>query len=52
MVDLKEEGDVKSVRFGREKDLCLKCRRISFLNTHINVCMKRGEGSAIRREWS
>ena len=36
--------------FWRERDLCLRCRRISFLNTHINVRMKRGEESAIRRE--
>ena len=45
MVGLKEEeGEERA--FWRERDLCPKYRRISFLNTHINVRMKRGEESA------
>ena len=49
MVGLKEEEDEESA-FWRERDLCPKYRRISFLNTRINGRMKRGEESAIRRE--
>ena len=50
MVGLKEEDDVKSVRFG-EKGICVRnTEGVFFLNTHINVRMKRGEESAIKRE--
>ena len=50
VVGLKEEEDVKSVRFG-EKGICVQnTEGFLFLNTHINVRMKRGEESAIRRE--
>ena len=49
MVGLKEEEDVKSVRFG-EKGICVQNTEGFFFNTHINVRMKIGEESAIRRE--